>query len=161
MPLVSASSLVGTGVQCHEVRLAVLRCSCWPPDCPAAAHAQLPFPFGASAGPGGAPPQCTPTTASPSRSRSPDWRSSARPAPSSSGQVCTLIEGGSALVGGELPDSVREQIKAMLGVDVDLRFIKTQCRVGQGNLDRELMTQLGISSRAPALQRHHLATASC
>jgi len=30
-----------------------------------------------------------------------------------------------------------------LGVDIDLRFIKTQCRVSQGNLDREVMSQIG------------------
>jgi hypothetical protein len=27
---------------------------------------------------------------------------------------------------------------------VDLRFIKMQCRVAQGNLDREMMTQVGF-----------------
>jgi hypothetical protein len=32
----------------------------------------------------------------------------------------------------------------MLGFDVDLRFIKTQCRVSQGNLDREVMSQIGF-----------------
>ena len=60
------------------------------------------------------------------------------------GQICTLIESGSAIVGGELPDSVRQQIKGLLGVDVDLRFIKTQCRVSQGNLDREVMSNIGF-----------------
>ena len=40
--------------------------------------------------------------------------------------------------------STRKQLKDMLGVDVDLRYIKTQCRVGQGNLDRELMTRLSF-----------------
>jgi hypothetical protein len=59
------------------------------------------------------------------------------------GQVCTLIEGGSALIGGELPDSLRQQLKSTLGFDVDLRFIKMQCRVGQGNLEREFMTEIG------------------
>ena len=59
------------------------------------------------------------------------------------GQICTLIEGGSALIGGELPESLRQQLKTTLGFDVDLRFIKTQCRVGQGNLDREVMTEIG------------------
>ena len=49
-----------------------------------------------------------------------------------------------ALLGGELPDSTRQQLKGLLGFDVDLRFIKAQCRVGQGNLDRELTTQLGF-----------------
>jgi hypothetical protein len=60
------------------------------------------------------------------------------------GEICSAIEQGSALLGGELPDSVRQQLKGLLGFDIDLRFIKTQCRVGQGNLDRELRTQLGF-----------------
>jgi hypothetical protein len=60
------------------------------------------------------------------------------------GQVCTLIESGSALLGGELPDSVRQQLKGLLGFDIDLRFIKAQCRLGQGNLDREVMSQIGF-----------------
>jgi hypothetical protein len=60
------------------------------------------------------------------------------------GEICSMIEQGSALIGGELPDSVRQHLKGLLGLDVDLRFIKTQCRIGQGNLDRELTTQLGF-----------------
>jgi hypothetical protein len=60
------------------------------------------------------------------------------------GQICHMIESGSALLGGELPDSTRQQLKGLLGFDIDLRFIKAQCRVGQGNLDRELTTQLGF-----------------
>lgn len=64
--------------------------------------------------------------------------------PEAVGQVCTLIELGSALVGGELSDETRKQLKDTLGFDIDLRFIKAQCRVGQGNLDREFMTRLGF-----------------
>ena len=60
------------------------------------------------------------------------------------GQVCTLIEAGSSLLGGELPDSMRQQLKGMLGFDIDLRFIKAQCRLSQGNLDREVMSQIGF-----------------
>jgi len=60
------------------------------------------------------------------------------------GEICSAIEQGSALLGGELPDAMRRQLKDLLGLDVDLRFIKTQCRIGQGNLDRELTTQLGF-----------------
>jgi hypothetical protein len=60
------------------------------------------------------------------------------------GQVCTLIESGSALLGGELPDSMRQQLKGILGFDIDLRFIKAQCRLSQGNLDREVMSQIGF-----------------
>ena len=42
-----------------------------------------------------------------------------------------------------LLEQTRRQIKDLIGVDVDLRFIKTQCRVSQGNLDREVMSQIG------------------
>ena len=59
------------------------------------------------------------------------------------GQICSLIEASSDLVGGELSEATRLRIKELLGVDVDLRFIKTQCRVGQGNFDREVMSQIG------------------
>jgi hypothetical protein len=64
--------------------------------------------------------------------------------PQAVGQVCTLIESGSALLGGELPDGMRQQLKGLLGVDLDLRFIKAQCRLSQGNLDREVMSQIGF-----------------
>jgi hypothetical protein len=64
--------------------------------------------------------------------------------PDAVGQVCSLIELGSDWLGGELPESTRKQLKDTLGVDIDLRFIKTQCRVGQGNLDRELLTRIGF-----------------
>lgn len=59
------------------------------------------------------------------------------------GQVCTLIERGSDMVGGEFSDATRARIKSMFGFDPDLRFIKTQCRQGQGNFERELMSELG------------------
>ena len=39
---------------------------------------------------------------------------------------------------------MRQQLKGMLGFDIDLRFIKAQCRVSQGNLDREMMSQIGF-----------------
>ena len=63
--------------------------------------------------------------------------------PEAVGQVCSLIEWGSDWLGGELSESTRKQLKDTLGFDVDLRFIRTQCRAGQGNLDRELMTRIG------------------
>ena len=63
--------------------------------------------------------------------------------PEAVGQLCSLIEMGSDWLGGELPDSTRKQLKDTLGVDIDLRFIKAQCRVGQDNLDRELTSRLG------------------
>jgi hypothetical protein len=92
---------------------------------------------------GGKLPQCTPRDRSSARSQISSLERCRSAGPALVGQDCSLIEGGSALMGGELPDTVRAQIKSLLGVDVDLRFIKTQCRVSQGNLDRELITQLG------------------
>lgn len=66
-------------------------------------------------------------------------------APDAVGQVCSLIEWGSSwFSGGELPESTRKQLKDTLGFDIDLRFLRTQCRVGQGNIDRELMTRIGF-----------------
>lgn len=108
----------------------------------ASAHAQLPFgdPHILE---GGKLPECTPSYRSSVQSQISSLERFRSAGPSLVGQVCSLIEGGSALMGGELPDNVRAQIKSLLGVDVDLRFIKTQCRVSQGNLDRELITQLG------------------
>jgi hypothetical protein len=64
--------------------------------------------------------------------------------PEAVGQICSLIETGSDWLGGELSDSMRKQLKESLGFDIDLRYIRTQCRVSQGNLDRELVTQLGF-----------------
>ncbi len=64
--------------------------------------------------------------------------------PEAIGHVCSLIEWGSNWLGGELPEPARKQLRDALGVDVDLRMIKAQCRMSQGNLDRELMTRLGF-----------------
>jgi hypothetical protein len=109
-----------------------------------AGPARAQFPFGAPGPEIGKMPQC-----------SKDYRRSVEEqlqvleklrsaGPELVGQVCALIETASALIGGELPESARQQIKGLLGVDVDLRFIKMQCRVAQGNLDREMMTQVGF-----------------
>jgi hypothetical protein len=106
--------------------------------------ARAQFPFGAPRPEIGKMPQCTK-----------DYRKSVdeqlqvleklrSAGPELVGQICALIETGSALIGDELPESTRQQLKGLLGVDVDLRLIKTQCRVAQGNLDREMMTEIGL-----------------
>jgi hypothetical protein len=108
------------------------------------ASAQLPF--------GGPPPipdvgkmaQCTKAYLKSVESQIAAFEKLRTSGPEFVGQICTLIESGSNIIGGELPDSTRQQLKGLLGFDIDLRFIKTQCRVSQGNLDRELMTQLGF-----------------
>ena len=107
-----------------------------------AASAQIPSPFGGPIEPGGLP-KCTKEYVKMVQSEITGMEKLRAAGPVLVGKVCTLIESGSAIVGGELPAGVRQQIKGWLGVDVDLRFIKMQCRQGQGNLDRELMSQIG------------------
>jgi hypothetical protein len=89
-------------------------------------------------------PQCTKTYIKSVETQIAGFEKLRQSGPQFVGQICSLIESGSDIVGGELPDSTRQQLKGLLGFDIDLRFIKTQCRVSQGNLDRELITQLGF-----------------
>ena len=108
------------------------------------AAAQMPFPFGGQPQPElGKMPKCTKDYVKSVETQIVAMEKLRASGPEFVGQICTLIESGSAIMGGELPDSVRQQLKGMLGVDIDLRFIKTQCRVSQGNLDREVLSQLG------------------
>ena len=109
------------------------------------AAAQMPLPFGGPQVPeDGKPAQCTKDYVKSVQEQIAAMEKLRASGPEFVGQVCTLIESGSALLGGELPDGVRQQLKGLLGFDIDLRFIRTQCRVSQGNLDREMMTQIGF-----------------
>jgi hypothetical protein len=108
------------------------------------AAAQMPLPFGAPEMPEpGKAPKCTKEYVKSVEQQIAAMQKLRQSGPEFVGQVCTLIEGGSALLGGELSEGTRQQLKSLFGFDIDLRFIKTQCRVGQGNLDREVMTQIG------------------
>ncbi|HEX5999614.1 MAG TPA: hypothetical protein VFZ16_09490 [Hyphomicrobiaceae bacterium] len=62
--------------------------------------------------------------------------------PKTVGQICALVELGSAWFGGELPDNVRRELRLMLGFDVDLERIKMQCHTGREILARELVAKL-------------------
>lgn len=106
------------------------------------ASAQIPYPFGGPPEPGKLP-ACTKGYISSVETQITGMEKLRTAGPAFVGQVCSMIEAGSAWVGGELSDETRQKLKGVLGVDIDLRFIKTQCRVGQGNLDREVTTQLG------------------
>jgi hypothetical protein len=109
------------------------------------AAAQMPFPFGGPPLPEpGKMQKCTKDYVKSVDAQIAAMEKLRTSGPEFVGQICTLIESGSAIVGGELPDSVRQQLKGLLGVDIDLRFIKTQCRVSQGNLDREVMSHIGF-----------------
>ena len=107
----------------------------------AAAHAQLPFPF--SPQPDfNSRPQCTRDYV-----RSVDTLATAleklrAASPDAIGRLCSLIELGSAWLGGKLPDDAREELRKLLGVDVDLELLTAQCRAGQDNIDRELTAML-------------------
>ena len=109
------------------------------------ATAQMPFPFGGPSNPEpGKPANCTKEYVKSVEEQIAAMEKFRSAGPEFVGQVCSLIESGSAIVGGELPDGVRQQLKGVLGFDIDLRFIKAQCRLSQGNLDREFMTQIGF-----------------
>jgi hypothetical protein len=108
------------------------------------AAAQMPSPFGATPSPEpGKSPQCTKDYVKSVETQITAMEKLRSSGPELVGQICSLIESGSAIVGGELSDETRQKLKGVLGIDIDLRFIKTQCRVSQGNLDREVMSQLG------------------
>jgi hypothetical protein len=108
-----------------------------------AARAQFPLPFGGGPPESGIPPQCSKAYVKSIEEQIAGMERLRASGPALVGQVCALIEAGSDLLGGELSESTRQQLKDLLGVDVDLRFIKMQCRLGQGNLDREVMNQIG------------------
>jgi hypothetical protein len=108
------------------------------------AHAQLPFPLPGEPLPDVSKrPQCTKAYVESVQKQITGLEAFRTAGPDTVGYVCSLIEMGSNWLGGELSDATRKQLKDSLGFDVDLRFIRTQCRVSQGNLDRELMTQIG------------------
>ncbi len=108
------------------------------------AAAQMPLPFGGTPMPEpGKTPKCTKDYVKAVETQIAAMEKLRSSGPEFVGQICTLIESGSAIVGGELSDDTRQKLKGVLGVDIDLRFIKTQCRVSQGNLDREVMSQIG------------------
>ena len=106
-------------------------------------RAQFPLPYGGGPPESGILPQCSKTYVKSIEEQIAGMEKLRASGPALLGQVCSLIEAGSAILGGELPEATRQRIKDLLGVDVDLRFIKTQCRVGQGNFDREVMSQIG------------------
>jgi hypothetical protein len=109
------------------------------------ATAQMPFPFGGPQMPEpGKLAKCTKDYVKSVEQQIAAMEKLRASGPEFVGQICTLIESGSAMLGGELSDATRQQLKGLLGFDVDLRFIKTQCRVSQGNLDREVMTHIGF-----------------
>jgi hypothetical protein len=127
----------------RSLRPLALLCTLLPATLAASATAQLPF--GPSPLPeSGVRRQCSKDYLKSLEAQASKVEKMRTAAPEFIGEICSMIESGSALIGGELPDGMRQQLKGLLGFDIDLRFIKAQCRVGQGNLDRELTTQLGF-----------------
>lgn len=108
------------------------------------AAAQMPFPFGGPTPEPGKMAKCTKDYVKSVETQINAMEKLRTSGPQFVGQICTLIKSGSAMVGGELSDDMRHKLKGLLGVDVDLRFIKAQCRLTQGNLDREMIDQIGF-----------------
>jgi hypothetical protein len=108
------------------------------------ARAELPFPLPGQPAPDFTKrPQCTSAYVRSVEQQVAAMQKLRSAGPEAVDRLCTLIELGSAWLGGELPDETRKQLKDMLGFDVDLARITAQCRAGQGNLERELIIRLG------------------
>src|SRR5215510_15803915 len=81
------------------------------------AAAQLPFPFGGPPQPElGKAPKCTKEYVKSTEEQIAAMQKLRASGPEFVGQACTVIESGSAIVGGELPDSMRQQLKGLLGL---------------------------------------------
>ncbi len=106
-----------------------------------AARAQLPLPFDPEPD-FSRRPQCTRDYVRSVEQQAAALEKLRTTGPEAVGQLCTLIEMGSAWLGGDLPEDVRRELRGLLGFDVDLKQITAQCRTGQGNLERELTLKL-------------------
>jgi hypothetical protein len=107
----------------------------------AGAQAQLPFPFAPEPGSNGRP-QCTRDYVRSVQTLVTGLEKLQAAGPETVGQLCALIEMGSAWLGGNLSDQARRELRDMLGVDVDLEVITAQCRAGQDNIAREISMKL-------------------
>jgi hypothetical protein len=101
------------------------------------AYAQMPLPFGPEPNLSKRP-QCTRDYVQSVRRLGDALEKLRTAGPEAVGQVCTMIEMGSTLFGGKLPDALRQELRNLLGHDVDLERLKTQCRAGQDGIAREL-----------------------
>jgi hypothetical protein len=106
-----------------------------------AVHAQLPLPFDPEPD-FSRRPQCTRDYVRSIEQQVAALERLRTAGPEAVGQLCTLIEMGSAWLGGDLPENVRRDLRGLLGFDVDLKQITAQCRTGQGSLERELTIKL-------------------
>lgn len=107
----------------------------------ATAHAQLPFPFEPQPD-FSRPRQCTRDYIRSVESLVTALEKLRSAGPEAIGRMCTLVEMGRAWLGGELPDDVRRELRGVLGVDVDLKRLAEQCRVGQEGVAQELANKL-------------------
>jgi hypothetical protein len=105
------------------------------------ARAQAPFPF--------APepdfsrrPQCTRDYLRSVQSQAEALEKLRTAGPEAIGRICTMIEAGSAWLGGKLPDDARKELRGLLGVDIDIDQLAAQCRTGQDVIEREITSKL-------------------
>jgi hypothetical protein len=107
----------------------------------AAAHAQSPLPLEPEPD-FSRPQQCTRDHLRSVQSQVEALEKLRTAGPEAVGRICGLIEMGSAWLGGELPDDLRRELRSLLGFDVDLERLITQCRTGQDAFERELIAKL-------------------
>jgi hypothetical protein len=107
-------------------------------------EAQLPLPLPGQPGPDlGKREQCTSDYARSVEQQVAVMEKLRSAGPQAIDQVCALVELGSLLL-RELPDDTRRQLRELLGFDVDLKRTAAQCRQGQGDLERELISRLAF-----------------
>src|SRR5262245_34550758 len=109
-----------------------------------AAHAQLPFPLPGQPGPDlSNRPQCSAAYVRSVEEQVAAMEKLRTAGPEVMSQLCSLIELGNTWLGGELSDERRKRFRDLLGFEVDLARMAAQCRTGQGNLEREIISHLG------------------
>jgi hypothetical protein len=109
-----------------------------------AAQAQLPLPLPGQPGPDlSNRPQCTAPYLRSIEQQVAAMEKLRTAGPEAMSQLCSLIELGNSWLGGGLSDERRKRLSDLLGFEVDLARMAAQCRVGQGNLERELVSHLG------------------
>jgi hypothetical protein len=108
---------------------------------PAGTQAQLPYPLVPEPGLNGRP-QCNRDYVRSVQTLVTGLEKLQTAGPETVGQLCALIEMGNAWLGGNLSEEARRELRDMLGVDVDLEMLTSQCRAGRDNIAKEISLKL-------------------
>jgi hypothetical protein len=107
-----------------------------------ATQAQLPYPFTPGQPGYNGRPQCTKDYVRSVETQAEVLEKLRAAGPEAIDRLCTMIELGSAWLGGKLTEEAREELRKLLGVDVDLETITAQCRAGRDSIGQELTAML-------------------